>query len=94
MTIRFLKQYFEREEEPVFFLTDVFSWRGMYDEVAFIPERYGTIEESLSIINKALNESFIGYKGGRYRYDLNTRVHFEDDDSNDDDMELYLLLLN
>ena len=93
MTIEFLKKYFENEENPKFFLTDVFSWRGIYDEVAFIPSDKGSKEESILLINMALTETFRGYKGGNYTYDLNTKVHFEDDNSNYDDMELYMLLI-
>ena len=94
MTIKFLKNYFENEENPKFFLTDVFSWRGIYDEVAFTPSDKGSKEESLLLINMALTETFRGYKGGNYTYNLYTSVHFEDDESDNNDMSLYMLLLN
>lgn len=35
MTLKHLKSYFENTENPKFYLTDVFSWRGIYNEVAF-----------------------------------------------------------
>lgn len=77
MTIQDLKTYFETAEKPTFFLVDVFSWRGSYNEVAFEPSREGTREESLKQIERAIEESFVGWKGGCYTYSLNTEVHFE-----------------
>lgn len=94
MTISDLKNYFEKEKNPKFFLTDVFSWRGSYDEVAFTPSRNGTREESLNLIERALNESFYGYKGGYYSYGIHTEAHFESEHSTWSDMALYRLLLN
>ena len=63
-TIGDLKSYFENtpEEELKFFITDVFSWRGIYADVAFVPSKFGNKEESLNIINRALTEEFKGYK--------------------------------
>lgn len=81
MTIQDLKEYFETTEKPKFFLTDVFSWRGAYNEVAFTPSKEGTKEESLELIEWALEESFCGWKGGIFSYDLDTEVHFECDPS-------------
>lgn len=93
MTIRDLKEYFENTENPKFFLTDVFSWRGFYSEIAFTPCEIGTKEESLQLIKRALTETFEGRKGGEYTYDEYTDVHFELDKWDDSDMALYNLLL-
>ena len=94
MTIGYLKRYFENTENPKFFLTDVFSWRGVYKEVAFTPSKVGSKEESLKIIERALTEFFVGYKGGDFSYDIHTEAHFENEESSWGDMALYKLLLN
>lgn len=89
-----IKNYFEQCSEPAFFLTDVFSWRGYYNEVAFVPSRKGTREESLELINRALTETFEGYKGGEYTFDNYTTVHFEPYQSSCTDIALFNLLIN
>ena len=94
MTIKFLKEYFENTTNPKFFLVDVFSWRGNYGEVAFEPSKTGTREESLALIERALTETFTGYKGGEYDYNEWTDVHFEFDYSRWDDDALYKVLLS
>lgn len=94
MTISDLKHYFETVKDPKFFIIDVFSWRGVYDEVAFTPSKNGTREESLEFINKALTKTFEGYKGGEYTYELYTDVHFEFDERSFLDDALYSVLLN
>lgn len=77
MTIKELKNYFEDTVNLKFYLTDVFSWRGSYDEVAFTPSKQGSRKESLTLIERALTEVFRGWKGGHYVYDETTEVHFE-----------------
>lgn len=52
MILEYLKSYFENTENPKFYLRDVFSWRGIYNEVAFIPSTEGSREESLYLINR------------------------------------------
>lgn len=93
MTIEFLKKYFENEEDPKFYLTDVFSWRGDYFQVAFKPSVKGTKEESLDLVERALTEEFRGYKGGKYEYTPSTPAHFELEESSYDDVALYEILL-
>lgn len=93
MTIKDLKEYFLNTENPKFFLTDVFSWRGIYDEVAFTPSTKGTKERSLELIEEALTGTYIGYKGGEFTYDEWTNVHFEYVWSSSEDNALYDLLL-
>nr|DAR63522.1 MAG TPA: hypothetical protein [Caudoviricetes sp.] len=93
MVIADLKEYFEKAENPKFYLTDVFSWRGCYDEVAFIPSKNGSKEDSLRQIDRALTETFDGWKGGEYTYEDYTDAHFETEERGYSDMALYNLLL-
>lgn len=63
-----------------FGLSEPFAWRGIYAEVAFrIVEEPSTREDVLARIAQALQNTFYGYKGGEYKYDLYTTVHFEQD---------------
>lgn len=65
-------------------ISEPFSWRGSYDEVAFsISERQMTREEILSRIELAYTEIFYGYKGGEFKYDGWTTVNFEKEGSRD-----------
>jgi len=77
-----LKNHFEQMESGKvldYKLSNPFSWRGIYAECAFkILKESSTKEENLEKIEMALTEEFHGYKGGEYRYDLATDVHFED----------------
>lgn len=91
MLILDLKEYYENNDNPKIFLTSVFSWRGSYDEVAFTPSLEGSKEESLKVINRALTAVFDGWKGGEYRYDGFTRVHFENEPRACGDMALFEL---
>lgn len=59
-----------------------------------LPSKEGSREESLYLINEALNGVFTGYKGGCYTYNIYTKVHFENNISSCDDLALYQLLLN
>ena len=94
MTIQYLKEYFENTETPKFYLVDVFSWRGIYEDVAFVPSKEGSKEESLKLMDLALSEIFEGWKGGEYAYNESTDVHFETEPRGCSDMALYELLLN
>lgn len=59
-------------------LSDPFSWGGDYSEVAFSLDRSPmTREDVLGRIDKALTQTFCGYKGGEYRFSEYTNVHFE-----------------
>ncbi len=63
-------------------LSDPFSWRGSYDEVAFSIDPHGATKEVLlEKITKAFTHEFCGYKGGNYRYNGQTSVNFEADES-------------
>ena len=59
-------------------ISEPFSWRGSYDEVAFsILNQPTPIDEILRNINLAYTNIFIGWKGGEYRYNDFTTVNFE-----------------
>lgn len=77
MTLQEIYDYFKNNTEPKYFLTDVFSWRGNYSDIAFTPSKIGSRCTSLQLIKRALRHSFKGYKGGYYKYSPNTIVHFE-----------------
>lgn len=82
MTLGDLKQYFQNlpEKEYRFCLSEPFSWRGSYDEVAFsIIEVISSKQDILDNIEKAFTGTFYGYKGGEYTYKDYTPVHFEED---------------
>lgn len=55
--------------------TNPHSYRGYYDELAFEPADDVTIEHMLDCCNRAVSETFIGWKGGEFTYDKATQVH-------------------
>ena len=81
MELKEFKQQIEKAEMGKTFdfgISEPFSWRGIYAEVAFeMLEQPMTREEILANIEKAYSEEFYGYKGGTFRYDDHTEVHFE-----------------
>jgi hypothetical protein len=63
-----------------FGISEPFSWRGSYDEVAFsILKEPMDKREILNRIGLAFVDTFSGWKGGEYNYDQYTTVHFEKD---------------
>jgi hypothetical protein len=80
-----LKNYIEslpKDKKFNYKLSEPFSWRGSYDEVAFsIEKEESTRELLLEQIEKALTGEFEGYKGGNYRYNGRTTVNFEEEES-------------
>lgn len=85
MNLKELKQHIENlpsGSKTEYSLSEPFSWRGIYAEVAFAIENTpSTKEELLANVEKAYNETFTGYKGGDYTYNDYTDVHFEEDTS-------------
>lgn len=83
MELKEFKDYIENTEKGKQFdygISEPFSWRGSYGEVAFtILEQPMTREEILANIKKAYEGIFYGYKGGEYTYQDYTEVHFEED---------------
>ena len=68
-------------------ISEPFSWRGIYSEVCFSIEKNVSVEECIEKIEEVLSETFYGYKGGEYIYDMDTPVHFEADGSGYSDGE-------
>ena len=81
MTLGEFKKYIESFPNDKVFpygISYPFSWRGVYAEVAFkITEQSTTKAEILTNIQAALDETFIGWKGGEYHYNEDTDIHFE-----------------
>lgn len=80
MKLEEFKKHFETSKAESFDygISEPFSWRGSYDEVAFeILEDQMDKSEILRRINMAYTEQFHGYKGGEYRYNDYTEIHFE-----------------
>lgn len=81
MTLKELKYHFENSEIQMFNygISKPFSWRGVYSEVAFSFVNSPTSKaEILANIEIAYENVFEGYKGGDYKYNDFTDVHFED----------------
>lgn len=51
------------------------SYRGIYTEVAFVPEAHTTVRSVLAAARSALRAGFEGYKGGRYTMHPHTTVY-------------------
>jgi hypothetical protein len=67
-----------QEDTMNFKITDVFSWRGSYDEPACsIQCVQATKEENLEMLNRLTSESFRGWKGGEFKYTPYHEIHFE-----------------
>ena len=82
MTLKEFRDYiqsFPKDTKFNYGVSYPFSWRGIYDEVAFeLLDEPMTRESMLYNINAAYVEIFTGYKGGEFRYDDDTPIHFED----------------
>lgn len=67
--------------------TNPHSYRGYYEEAAVEPQENTTIKEMKESIERLLSEEFMGYKGGEYTYEYNTKINLayygctSDDDS-------------
>jgi len=85
MELKDFKQHISNFPKGTIFphgITQPFSWRGSYDEVAFsIVETPSTREDILANIELAYTETFYGYKGGEYQYGDHTDVNFEEEGS-------------
>ena len=86
MTLSQFKSFIESLPDNSTFdysLSQPFSWRGSFDEVAFdIYDQPSTKSEVLWAINLAYDKKgFKGYKGGTYFYDDDTCVNFEKEPS-------------
>jgi hypothetical protein len=52
------------------------SWRGIYEELSFEPTENTKVSDMLAEAKSAIGKSFVGYKGGDFVMDEETRVHF------------------
>lgn len=61
-----------------FCIEDVFSWRGSYDMPACsISTTKTTKRHNLIMIDRLLNETFDGWKGGEFEYSSYQDIYFE-----------------
>lgn len=81
MTLLDFKNYISEFPKETIFnygISEPFSWRGSYSEVAFqFLEESMSAEKILQNINLAYEGTFYGYKGGDYTYYDYTEVNFE-----------------
>lgn len=81
MTIKELYNKIESwpEDTMDFCITDVFSWRGIYAEPACSLSTTSdtTKQENLDMLNRLINETFDGWKGGEYTYCSVDTINFE-----------------
>lgn len=81
-----LKEFYEKIESfpsdtMNFCIEDVFSWRGIYSEPACSLSTCKTSKlHNLDMLHRLLNETFIGWKGGSYKYSFNHDINFELDE--------------
>ena len=57
--------------------THAHSWRGIYAEAAFEPAMNVPVKEMRAEVERALSETFTGWKGGDYSYDKWTEAHLD-----------------
>lgn len=61
-----------------FRITDIFSWRGVYAEPACSLACIPTLKrDNLHMLNRLINETFDGWKGGEYTYCSVDTINFE-----------------
>ena len=90
MNIGDIKRIVDSWQDDDFAFDDGFgqphSYRGYYDEVSF--ERLNgrvTVSQIKSNIDRALDETFCGWKGGEYSYWFDTPAHLSDEGYADDE---------
>lgn len=70
------------EDTMNFRIVDVFTWRGYYMEPAvYIKNDESTKGHNLAMLDALTSDTFIGWKGGEYKYDGSEQLHFETDSS-------------
>lgn len=81
MTLKEFKDVIQKAPKNFIFpigVSEPFSWRGYYSDVAFtVVEESMSKETILERIKMAYKNEYRGYKGGIYKYNDNTPVHFE-----------------
>lgn len=62
-----------------FCIEDVFAWRGIYAEPGCSLSVENTNkQDNLDKLSNLVKFEFSGYKGGCYKYDWDSTIHFED----------------
>ena len=82
ITIRELRNKIQNWSDDAmnFRIENVFAWRGSYMEPAcYITCNAATKEHNLRMLSSLTSDTFFGWKGGEYRYDVSDRLHFETD---------------
>ncbi len=81
MTLLELKKYFEsmrKDRNFDYCLSYPFCWRASYFEIAFaIEKKECKASHILLNIYHGLNNIFVGWKGGNYAFNKDTKVNFE-----------------
>lgn len=68
------------EDTMNFRIIDVFSWRGIYAEAAAEISTERTLkQDNLDMLDWAIKVTHEGWKGGEFKYDFCTEIHFEYD---------------
>jgi len=71
------------------------SFRGYYDEAAVEPCHDVTIAEMKAVIDTLLTDTFVGWKGGDFNYNILTPIHFSRIGYADDlDQEMVQIILS
>jgi hypothetical protein len=87
MTIIQLKNFLNRFSDDkicLYGFSSPHSYRGYYDQAAVVPTQNVTIAEMKSTLDKLLTDTFEGWKGGEYKYDEDTEIHFSHIGSSED----------
>ena len=87
---------FKGRHEFEYSLSEPFTWKGSYDEIAFnVIKEKSTKEQILSEIMKSYTATFERYtQGGKNKYSDETLIHFEKEWSSYSDGEYCKELLN
>lgn len=75
-----IKSY--KDNKMPFCIKDVWSWRGIYDQpCCYVTIEMTTKKHNFKMLDDLLNDTFYGWKGGEYKYNLSSLLHFESDES-------------
>lgn len=68
------------EDTMNFRIIEIFSWRGIYAEAAAeISTECTSKQDNLNMLDEAIKVTHEGWKGGEFKYDFCTEIHFECD---------------
>jgi len=79
MNLGQLNAVFSSMKDTSFVFTEGFytphSYRGYYNELAFEPDANNQVKDIIEALERAYTDSFTGYKGGSYEYNMLTPCH-------------------